>query len=116
MRFQEFNKSLDQNLPRIFLLGGEERYFIDRAKSKIIDKIFPDKSQIEVGLTRVDDMIPSELIVAAQTVPFFSDLSLFYFFVTLYYTTCCALFASPFSSGFHLKKQFENGEFAVPEM
>ena len=73
MKFPEFMKTLDKNSSQIFLLGGEERYFIDRAKSKILEKIFPDKSEIEVGLTRVDDMNPADLIITAQTVPFFSS-------------------------------------------
>lgn len=75
MKFQEFIKNLETSSRQIFLLGGEERYFIDRAKEKILQKIFPNPKDLELGLNRVDDMNPSELIVSAQTVPFFSEKS-----------------------------------------
>lgn len=73
MKFVEFMDKLKTDPRQIFVLTGEEFFFINQAKKKILDRIFPNKDDLENGLTRVDDMKPADLIVSAETVPFFSE-------------------------------------------
>ena len=73
MKFVEFMDKLKTDPRQIFVLTGEEFFFIDQAKKKILERIFPNEDDLENGLTRVDDMKPADLIVSAETVPFFSE-------------------------------------------
>ena len=48
MKFKEFMKSLDENLKNIYLLSGEETFYIDKAREKIFSKLAIDRREIVI--------------------------------------------------------------------
>ena len=75
MDFNQFMGMLRREpLKHVYLLAGEEPYYIDRAREAILGRMFPDAETMESGLVSVPgDAAAAELIGAIESVPFFSD-------------------------------------------
>lgn len=73
MKFKEFMSALDGEIKNIYLLSGEETYFIDKAREKILSRLEVDKST-EL-LTFDCDTKPAigEIISAIDSSPLFSS-------------------------------------------
>lgn len=73
MKFKEFMSALDGEIKNIYLLSGEERYFIDKAHEKILSRLEVNKST-EL-LTFDCDTKPNigEIISAIDSSPLFSS-------------------------------------------
>ena len=46
MKFKEFMSELDKDLKNVYLLCGEETFYIDKAREKIFEKLQVEKSEI----------------------------------------------------------------------
>ena len=71
MKFKEFMSELDKNLKNVYLLCGEETFYIDKAKEKIFEKLQIEKSEI----TTFDfaEKIPlSEIANSIDSAPLFN--------------------------------------------
>ena len=71
MNFEDFMKTLDIQVKHVYLLSGEETFYIDKAKEKILSKLQVGKSDI----TTIDCMskIPvAEIVTAIDSAPFFN--------------------------------------------
>ena len=71
MNFKDFMKMLDIKLKHVYLLSGEETFYIDKARDKIFQKLQVDKSEV----TKIDcnEKIPiSEIVTAIDSAPFFN--------------------------------------------
>lgn len=70
-------KIQNPSLPHVFLLAGEEHYYIDRALQGIFAALFPDNPEISDCVDCVQklkgDVRPDELIGLINTMPFFQD-------------------------------------------
>ena len=53
VKFGDFMVRIKKELPHVFLLAGEERYYIDRALEAILAQLFPDGGARD-GLTSVN--------------------------------------------------------------
>ncbi len=75
LKFNEFMGELRKGIQKhVYLLSGEERYYIDRAKDRLLALLFPSGNGREAGLERITgDIGTTELIGRLETVPFFSD-------------------------------------------
>ncbi|WP_432647254.1 DNA polymerase III subunit delta [Mitsuokella sp.] len=75
MKFTEFMRNIrKQELPHVFLLSGEEHYYIDKAKEAILSRLFPQGQGSEDALQKADgDMELSALLANIESVPFFAD-------------------------------------------
>ena len=72
MKFGEFMVRLKKELPHVFLLAGEERYYIDRALEAIFAQLFPAGGARD-GLTKLTGTVDGDkLIGLIETVPFFA--------------------------------------------
>lgn len=74
MNYGELMSAL-KNKPaeHIYLLAGEESYYIDRAEKKIFEKLFPSGYSAD-DIQVVDSSIPAgDLVGIVSTVPFFLD-------------------------------------------
>ena len=72
MKFKEFMRALDGEIRHVYLLSGEETFFIDKARDKILSRLDIDKS---TELLTIDcDTKPaiSEVISAIDSAPFFA--------------------------------------------
>ena len=75
MKFGEFMASLRKgSLQHIYLLGGEENYYIEKAKERILEALFPDGQGMQDSLQGIDgDVDPDTLAGLIETAPFFSE-------------------------------------------
>ena len=75
MKFNEFMGALRKGpLKHVYLLSGVERYYIDKAKERILELLFPEEGSRDGALLRVShEMDLDELIGTVETAPFFSD-------------------------------------------
>ena len=75
MKFGEFMAKLQQGDPKhIYLLAGEEHYYIEKAQQRILTKLFPDKQEIGDALQKLNGTIDSDdLISLIDTAPFFTS-------------------------------------------
>lgn len=75
VKFGEFMASIRKGeLPHVFLLSGEEPYYIDRAKEAILEKLFPGGVGMEDALQKVNgDMALADLLASIEAAPFFAD-------------------------------------------
>ena len=75
MNFGEFMAMLGKgNLRHVYLLSGEEGYYIRKAKERILDLLFPEGTGREDALQRIDgDLAMDELMGRIETAPFFAD-------------------------------------------
>ena len=75
MNYKEFFTSL-KNLKHVYLLSGEESYYIDRGVEDILKKIFKNNDERKDSLIKIDcdkKIDINEIIGAIETTPFFSD-------------------------------------------
>ncbi|MBR6013588.1 MAG: DNA polymerase III subunit delta [Selenomonadaceae bacterium] len=71
MKFKEFISTLDKEIKNVNLLCGEETFYIDKAREKILEKLSADKS--EIIIFDGSQKIPvSEIINAIDSAPLFS--------------------------------------------
>lgn len=75
MKFGEFMAALRKgSLQHIYLLGGEENYYIEKAKERIMEVLFPDGQGMQDSLQSIDgDVDPDTLAGLIETAPFFSE-------------------------------------------
>lgn len=76
MQYKEFCTGLrKQGLGQLYLLTGEEPFYIDRALQLLLDSFFPEgKAAQDEGLTVLEDNVPlNRLMDAIETVPFFAE-------------------------------------------
>lgn len=75
MNFGEFMAALGRGKPKhVYLLSGEEGYYIRKAKERILDLLFPEGTGREDALQRIDgDLAMDELMGRIETAPFFAD-------------------------------------------
>ena len=77
MNYADFMASLAKGaLPHVFLLAGEEPYYIARAEEAILRRLLPDPAARPDALIRYEEMPPIEALAESlETVPFFTDKS-----------------------------------------
>lgn len=75
MKFGEFMAKLQQGDPKhIYLLAGEENYYIEKAQQRILARLFPDEQEIGDALQKLNGTIDSDdLISLIDTAPFFTS-------------------------------------------
>lgn len=75
MKFGEFMAAIRKGeLPHVFLLGGEEPYYIDKAKEALLGKLFPGGTGMADALQKVSgDMAIDDLLASIEAAPFFAD-------------------------------------------
>ena len=71
MKFKEFMSELDKDLKNVYLLTGEENFYIDKAREKIFSRLQVEKS--EVLTLDCSQKIPlSEVVNAIEAAPLFN--------------------------------------------
>ena len=78
MNYNDFAAKLsrldDSHLPHVFLLSGEEPYFIDRAAELILSRLLPTTADRSDGLTVLDgESDPNVLEQELSAIPFFGE-------------------------------------------
>ena len=71
MNFKDFMKTLNGKIKNVYLLSGEETFYIDKAREKILSKLQVEKNDV----TTIDynNKIPiSEIVNAIDSAPFFN--------------------------------------------
>ena len=71
MNFKDFMKTLDIKIKHVYLLSGEETFYIDKARDKILAKLQVEKSDV----VKIDcnEKIPlSEIVTTIDSAPFFN--------------------------------------------
>ena len=74
MKFNEFMAALDRELKHVYLLSGDETFYIDRAREKILEKLCINRADL-VTLDCGDKMSPAEVVNAIDSAPLFSPLN-----------------------------------------
>lgn len=74
MKFKEFMNSLDREVKNVNLLSGEETFYIDKAREKILSKLAVDKSNL-VTLDCSQKIPLSEVVSTIDTAPFFNPIN-----------------------------------------
>lgn len=72
MKFKEFMNALDGDLKNVYLLSGEETFFIDKAREKIFERLGIDKATELVTFDCDTKPAISEIISAIDSSPFFA--------------------------------------------
>lgn len=75
MKFSEFMAAIRKGeLPHVFLLSGEEPYYIDKAKESLLGKLFPSGAGMADALQKISgDMAIDDLLASIEAAPFFAD-------------------------------------------
>ena len=75
MNYADFMASLARGeLPHVFLLAGEEPYYIVRAEEAILRRLLPDESERADALVRYEEMPPMPALAESlETIPFFTE-------------------------------------------
>ncbi len=75
MKFGEFMAALQKGSPKhVYLLGGEEHYYIEKARNRILEKLFPGGEGLQESLQRIDGDAGLETLMGmVETAPFFAD-------------------------------------------
>lgn len=75
MKYGELMAALRQGpLPHVFLLAGEEHYYIEKARERLLQLLFPDPGALQDGLQKfTGDVDLGTLLGTLDTVPFFAD-------------------------------------------
>ena len=75
MKFNEFMGTLRKTAPKhVYLLSGEESYYIDKAKERILSLLFPNEGErAEAPLRMQGEADLEELMGMLGTVPLFAD-------------------------------------------
>lgn len=72
MNYKDFIGRIRSNLPHVFLLAGEERYYIDKSLEALLRVLFPDDDRNN-GLTKMANPVDiDELVNLIESVPFFA--------------------------------------------
>ena len=73
VKFNEFmGKTRSGELPHVFLLAGEEHYYLDKARERILGRLFPEGGQQD-GLEKLKgEVSPVTLAGMLEEVPFFT--------------------------------------------
>lgn len=73
MKFNEFmGKTRSGELPHVFLLAGEEHYYLEKARERILGRLFPEGGQQD-GLEKLKgEVSPVTLAGMLEEVPFFT--------------------------------------------
>ena len=71
MNFKDFMKMLDIRIKHVYLLSGEETFYIDKAREKILNKLQVEKSDI-VTIDCNEKIPVSEIVTAIDSAPFFN--------------------------------------------
>lgn len=74
MKFKEFMAALDKGLKHVYLLSGDEIFYIDRAREKILAKLCVNRADL-VTLDCGDKISPAEVANAIDSAPLFSPLN-----------------------------------------
>jgi len=72
MKFKEFMDALDKGLKNVYLLSGEETYYIDKAREKIFSKLAVERSEIVVLDCSEKISIPA-IVNAVDSAPLFTE-------------------------------------------
>ena len=72
MKFKEFMSALDGEIKNIYLLSGEETFFIDKALEKILVRLNVDKATELITFDCDAKPALGEIISAIDSSPFFS--------------------------------------------
>lgn len=72
MKFKEFMNALDGELKNVYLLSGEETFFIDKAREKILSRLGVDKTTELVTFDCDTKPALAEIISAIDSAPFFA--------------------------------------------
>lgn len=72
MKFKEFMNALDGDLKNVYLLSGEETFFIDKAREKILERLGVDKTTELITFDCDTKPAISEIISAIDSSPFFA--------------------------------------------
>ena len=75
MKFNEFMGTLRKTAPKhVYLLSGEESYYIDKAKERILSLLFPEEGERADSLLRMEGEVDlEELAGMLGTVPLFAS-------------------------------------------
>lgn len=74
MKFGEFMAYHRKNaVGQLYLLAGEESYFLDKGRKRVFELLFPDGATSEDFQELPSDTSIGDLIMNASTVPFFTD-------------------------------------------
>ena len=75
MNYAAFMASLvGGELPHVFLLAGEESYYVRRAEDAILRRLLPNEEERADALIRYEEMPPIDaLMESLETAPFFTD-------------------------------------------
>ncbi len=71
MKFKDFMNSLENELKHVYLLSGEETFYIDKAREKILSKLGADKSEVVV-LDCGEKISVAEIAGVIDSAPLFS--------------------------------------------
>ena len=74
MKFKEFMAALDKELKHVYLLSGDETFYIDKAREKIMSKLCISREDL-VTLDCSDKIPPAEVANAIDSAPLFSPLN-----------------------------------------
>ncbi|MBO4401860.1 MAG: DNA polymerase III subunit delta [Selenomonadaceae bacterium] len=74
MKFKEFMAALDKELKHVYLLSGEETFYIDKAREKILAKLCVSRADL-VTLDCSDKIPPADIANAIDSAPLFSPLN-----------------------------------------
>ena len=72
MKFKEFMDALDGDIKNVYLLSGEETFFIDKAREKILARLGVDKATELITFDCDTKPALGEIISAIDSSPFFS--------------------------------------------
>ena len=75
MKFGEFMAGLQKGgLKHVYLLAGEERYYIEKARDKLFSRLFANQQEQNGALQKLTGAMDSDdLVGLIETAPFFAD-------------------------------------------
>ena len=73
LKFKEFMDALDGDIKNVYLLSGEETFFIDKAREKILARLGVDKATELITFDCDTKPALGEIISAIDSSPFFSS-------------------------------------------
>ena len=74
MKFKEFMTALDKEVKNVNLLSGEETFYIDKAREKILSKLAVEKSEV-VTLDCSQKIPIAEIVSSIDSAPFFNPIN-----------------------------------------
>lgn len=73
MKFHEFMGALRKGTPHVFLLAGEEQYYVEKALAALRQNLFPDGGAEDAVENAPGEIDVDQLIGLIETVPFFAE-------------------------------------------